>query len=395
MFPSLFLKKGKEKLSNSRHPWIFSGALQDFSKSAREPGLVSLYDANQKLIGYGFFHPTSQISIRMLCYCDQQMDMAGIEELIQQRIADAWKLRQQSFSPFPQAYRLVNAEGDGLPGLIVDVYNKVIVLRFSAKGMWLHRTWLLQVLKELLQPEAILEHNDGDVAKKEGLPSEICHHLGAPDRLLQIEEHNLLFQVDLRGQKSGFFLDQRENRFLARRWAHGRDVLDACSYSGGFALNALAAGAKSVCAVDIDSQAIALARENLQCNPALSSDRICFQVADIFTFLREQERDLYDFIILDPPKFARRRQEVEKAARGYKDINWNAMKLLRPGGYLMTFSCSQAMDAPLFQKVLFAAAQDAHRQVQILRHLRADMDHVTSLYHPEGEYLKGFLLRVF
>jgi 23S rRNA (cytosine1962-C5)-methyltransferase len=296
----------------------------------------------------------------------------------------------------PSAVRLIHAESDGFPGLIVDRYGHTLVVQFLSAGAERWRQTLVELLLELTDIEHVFERSDADVRQLEGLSPRVGPLLGAPPEQLAITEHGLRFAVNLLdGQKTGFYLDQRQNRQRIREWALGRDVLDAFAYTGGFTLNALAGGANSVLTVDSSAGALELARENVELN-GLPMDKVQWQQADVFQYLRKlrDEARQFDLIVLDPPKFAPTSAQVQRATRGYKDINLLAFKLLRPGGILATFSCSGGVSVELFQKIVAWSALDAGVTAQIVDHLKQSPDHPVALNFPEGAYLKGLILRV-
>jgi 23S rRNA (cytosine1962-C5)-methyltransferase len=301
------------------------------------------------------------------------------------------------------AYRLVNAENDGLPGLVVDRYGPWLVLQALTLGIDVRKPLLARLLADLLHPAGIYERSDVDIREKEGLAPETGVLWGEePPELVEIDEHNLRFLVDVRrGHKTGFYLDQRTNRALVGDWfredehAAEREVLNAFSYTGGFAVYALAGLAQRVINLDSSAEALALARRNVALNGFAPRDEDFVQgdVFEVLRLYRDQGRT-FDMIILDPPKFAQSPRQVEHAARGYKDINLLAFRLLKPGGMLVTFSCSGAITADLFQKIVFGALLDSGRDAQIVRWLWQAPDHPVALTFPEGAYLKGLLCRV-
>ena len=292
------------------------------------------------------------------------------------------------------SYRLIYAESDNIPGLIVDRYGEVLVLQSLTAGSEFWKKTLADLLLEETGLSTIYERSDADVRELEGLEPKIGILRGALSSFIfPITEHNLKFNVNLEsGHKTGFYLDQRENRRRVREFAKDKDVLDCFSYTGGFTANALAGGAKSVLSIDSSAEALALAKENIALND-LSIEKTNFLEGDVFQLLRKfrDENRSFDMIILDPPKFAPTAAQAEKAARGYKDINLLAFKLLQPGGVLVTFSCSGGVDAALFQKIIAGAALDAGVEAQIIEHLSQASDHPVSLYFPEGAYLKGLI----
>ncbi|MEJ2689153.1 MAG: class I SAM-dependent methyltransferase, partial [Deltaproteobacteria bacterium] len=312
-----------------------------------------------------------------------------------ERLEQAIALRQtqQLLNP-GTACRLVNAEADGLPGLIVDRYDNFLVMQALAAGAEFFRDVIVRELNELLAPQGIYERSDAEVRDKEGLARRTGLHSGQePPEFITIREDDRLFLVDVRnGHKTGFYLDQRENRQLLTQFVHEAEVLNCFSYTGGFGIASLLGGAAALVNIDSSAAALALARQNAALNH-LSNASIEYFEADVFKLLRafRDSARSFDCIILDPPKFAESRQQLERAARGYKDINLLAFKLLRPGGILFTFSCSGLIEPPLFQKIVADAALDAGREARLLRHLEQAADHPASLPFPEGTYLKGLV----
>jgi 23S rRNA (cytosine1962-C5)-methyltransferase len=378
----LTLKPGKERLVANRHPWIFAGAI------ARESGpedaaIADLLDPRGRRIASGFHSLHSQIRLRALTFGDEVLTA----ETIRERISAAIARRHRTDST--NAVRVVNAEGDDISGLIIDLYDDVAVVEIANAGVEQLRPIVIDVLNRELAPRGIWFKNDIPARQIERLSME-PEWIGEGEPLAEIQENGLRFRVDPRsGQKTGFFLDQRENRALTRTLADGCRVLNLFSYSGAFGVYAAAGGAASVENVDISAGAIELARTN----HALNGQQATFTVADAFDYVRKTT-SRFDLLICDPPAFAKSRGDVDRAARGYKDVNLFAMKLLDPGARMLTFSCSGHMPLDLFQKVIFAAAQDAGRPVSFVRRLTAAPDHPVSLFCPEGEYLKGFLLEV-
>jgi 23S rRNA (cytosine1962-C5)-methyltransferase len=379
----LTLKPGKERLAANRHPWIFDGAI------ARESGpeaaaIADLVDPRGRPIASGLHSKHSQIRLRALTFGEESLT----EEVIASRISAAIARRDQR-PDRTNAMRMVNAEGDDLSGLIIDRYDDVAVIEIANAGLEQLRPLVQDVVSRELAPRGIWWKNDIPARTIERLPEE-PEWCGEGEPSVEIRENGLRFHVDPRsGQKTGFFLDQRENRALAGTLARGARVLNLFSYSGAFGVYAAAGGAAAVENVDISAAAIELARMN----HALNGFEAAFAVADAFDYVRKLAAR-FDLLICDPPAFAKSRGDIDRAARGYKDINLFAMKLLDPGARMLTFSCSGHMSLDLFQKVIFAAAQDAGRRVSFVRRLTAAPDHPVSLFCPEGEYLKGFLLEV-
>jgi 23S rRNA (cytosine1962-C5)-methyltransferase len=385
----LVLKPGKERVVRNRHPWIFGGAIGRES-GPEDAALADLIDGSGARVASGFHSRHSQIRLRALTFGDEELTA----ELLRSRIARAIGARRHLFDGDTNAARLIHAEGDELSGMVVDRYDDVLVVEIVNRGIEQLKPLIVETLQRELSPRVIYFKNDIPVRKLEQLPVE-PQPIGEGDPSTTIREHGLRFRVDpAEGQKTGFFLDQRENRELMRGYAGQRRVLNLFSYSGAFGVCAAAGGAKEVENVDISARAVELARTNHELNGLSAGTR--FTVADVFQFVREKAagKAHFDFVVCDPPAFAKSRGDVERAARGYKDVNLYALRLIEPGGMLMTFSCSGHMPLDLFQKVIFAAALDAGRRVSFLRRLTAGPDHPVSLYCPEGEYLKGFLLRV-
>jgi 23S rRNA (cytosine1962-C5)-methyltransferase len=378
----LTLKSGKERVVANRHPWIFAGAIAKESGPV-DAAIADLVDATGSRVASGLYSPHSQIRLRALTFGDADVT----PEILRDRIARAIRARQLGATP--NACRLINADGDDLSALVVDRYNDVLVVEIANAGLEQLKPLITETLRELLSPRLIFFKNDLPVRKVEQLTTDPdADGEGAPATIF--EENGLRFEVDpATGQKTGFFLDQRENRALARAHASGRRVLNLFSYTGAFGVYAAAGGAASVDNVDVSAAAIEQAKRNHDLNGVTAS----FEVADAFQFVRRTDQQ-YDFVICDPPAFAKNRGDVDRAARGYKDVNLFAMKLIEPGGLMMTFSCSGHMPLDLFQKVIFAAALDAGRRISFVRRLTAAPDHPVSLFCPEGEYLKGFLLEV-
>ncbi|HEY5611303.1 MAG TPA: class I SAM-dependent rRNA methyltransferase [Thermoanaerobaculia bacterium] len=384
----LYLKRDRARAIANRHPWIFSGAI------AREEGpenaaLADLIDAKGDRVASGFHSRHSQIRLRALVFDDEELT----QELLTRRIEQALGRRDRLLSFATNTCRLVHAEGDELSGLIVDQYADVLVIEITSAGLESIRDAAFDVLRSLRSPRTILVKNGISARKLERISLE-DEFIGPHVAEVEVVENGSRFIVALEGaQKTGLFLDQRDNRALARTLALGKRVLNLFSYSGGFGVAAAAGGATSVEEVDISEPAIELARRHHSLNASRCA--LTFTVADAFAHVRAlvARNARFDLVVCDPPAFARSRGEVERAARGYKDVNLYAMKLVERGGMMMTFSCSGHLSLDLFQKVIFSAANDVGRRVSFVRRLTAGEDHPVSLYCPEGEYLKGFLLQ--
>ncbi|MDP9190619.1 MAG: class I SAM-dependent rRNA methyltransferase [Acidobacteriota bacterium] len=380
----LVLKRGKERMAGHRHPWIFAGAIQS-EKGPEDAAIADLVDGDGNRVASGFYSRHSQIRLRALTFTDELLDA----NVIASRIAAAVARRRSIFDDDTNAARVLHAEGDELSGVVVDRYDDVLVVEIANRGAELLQPLIVDTLQKELAPRLIYFKNDLPARALERLPTEDSQ-IGEGSATTTILESGLRFRVDpAEGQKTGFFLDQRENRRLARTLASGKRVLNLFSYSGAFGVYAAAGGASSITNVDVSAKAIEIARENQALNDVEGE----LVVADAFQYVRSH-RDQYGLIVCDPPAFAKSRGEVERAARGYKDVNLHALRMVEPGGFMMTFSCSGHMSIDLFQKVIFAAALDAGRRVSFVRRLTAGPDHPVSMYCPEGEYLKGFLLEV-
>jgi 23S rRNA (cytosine1962-C5)-methyltransferase len=389
--PSILLKQGREKSLLRRHPWIFSGAIQQANEKIASGETVDLLSANWQFLARASYSPNSQIRARVWTFEDEPVD----KEFFRKRIRSAIQARQQlNVQSQSDSYRLIYAESDHLPGLIVDRYGDVLVLQSLTAGSEAWKETLADLLLEETGLSIIYERSDADVRELEGLEPKVGLLRGTyPQLQITITENDLKFHVNLQsGHKTGSYLDQRANRLRVREIARDKDILDCFCYTGGFTVNALAGAARSVLSVDSSADALALAKENVSLNN-LPMDKTNFVEGDVFQLLRKfrDENRSFDMIILDPPKFAPTAAQAERAARGYKDINLLAFKLLRSGGLLVTFSCSGGVDAGLFQKIVAGSALDAGIDAQILEHLSQAADHPIALHFPEGAYLKGLV----
>jgi 23S rRNA (cytosine1962-C5)-methyltransferase len=393
---TLHLAKGRDAATRRRHPWLFSGAVAR-QEGASPDGVVEARDASGAFLARGFASPAAPIVARFWTFEDRPLD----ESFVSGRVREAMELRQRVIPPETDGYRVVNAEGDFLPGLIVDRYGGVLVVQSTTEGTERARTLWLPPLLAAFPGASILQKNDLTTRHGEGLPLEDELLAGAPaPASVPFRERGLSFVAGIAGgQKTGFFLDQRENRHLVRSLAAGRSVLNLFSYSGAFGVAALAGGATRVTHVDVSDAALARARENHRLNGQAvegPETRVETREADVFDDLRARVAagERWDFIVTDPPAFAKRKADVDKACRGYKDINRLAFQLLAPGGFLLACSCSGRVSPDLFQKVIFAAALDARRPARLLERRGAGADHPVSIDCPEGDYLKAFLLSV-
>ena len=390
----LILKPGREKSLLRRHPWIFSGALARVQGDPEAGDTVSVRAGGGEFLAWAAYSPASQIRARVWSWHEaERIDADLLRARLRQALAARERLLRADDS---DAVRIVHGESDGLPGVIADRYGDVVVLQLLSAGAERWRGELADAVRELTGCACVYERSDADVRELEGLPARSgVLHGALPGAGVQLREHGLAYGVDVAaGHKTGFYLDQRDNRKRVGELSQGREVLNCFCYTGGFSLNALAGGAASVLSVDSSAGALAQARDNFARNH-LDAARAQWLEADVFKqlrVLRDQGRS-FDLIVLDPPKFAPTAAFAEKAARGYKDINLLAFKLLRPDGLLASFSCSGGVSADLFQKILAGAALDAGVDASIVGHFAAAADHPVLLSFPEGDYLKGLLLR--
>jgi 23S rRNA (cytosine1962-C5)-methyltransferase len=404
---SIILKPEREKSLLRRHPWVFSGAIGQVNGNPASGATVDVRAADGAFLARAAYSPSSQIRARVWSFDPDEVIDA---DFFRRRISAALA-RRTIFFPSPHfsqanggieggtegdtdAFRLVHAESDGIPGLVVDRYGDVLVMQILTAGCEFWRETLADLLLEATGATAIYERSDADVRELEGLQPRVGLLRGSKiESRITISEYGLKFLVDIEhGHKTGFYLDQRANRNRVGQLSAGRDVLNCFCYTGGFSIHAARGGAKSVVSVDTSADALAVGQENVALN-GIQADGFEWLEADVFTGLRkfrDQNRS-WDLIVLDPPKFAPTAAQAEKAARGYKDINRLAFKLLRPGGILATFSCSGGIDAALFQKIVASAALDAGVEAQIVETLTQGPDHPVSIHFPEGAYLKGLV----
>ena len=391
----ILLKKGREKPLLRRHPWVFSGAVASVQGDPQPGETIAVLDSMGQFLAWGAYSPHSQIRTRIWSWEENDtIDIAFLKTKIQAAI----NLREAWINPqITNACRLVHAESDYLPGFIADRYDRSIVLQILSAGAERWREEIISILADLLQPEAIHERSDVAVRELEGLQLRRGTLFGKlPPQPMLIKENGLNFLVNLEsGQKTGFYLDQRDNRLFCQQIAQDKSILNCFAFTGGFTAYALAGGAKSVVSIDSSKEALQLAQDNITANQ-LPDEKCEWIVGDVFEelrTLRDQARQ-FDMVVLDPPKFAPTAAQAKKAARGYKDINLYGFKLLKPGGLLMTFSCSGGIDPGFFQKIVADAALDAGVSAQVLYRLTQAPDHPTNLAFPEGTYLKGLVVRV-
>ncbi len=393
---SLFLKPGRERSVLRHHPWVFSGAVARIEGQPTDGDVVEVRDAAGAWLGRGYLNRRSQIVVRLLTWDpEERVDGTFWHRRLERAVAARKGLERD---PTTTACRLVHAESDGLPGLVVDRYGDYLAVQFLTLGVELRRQAILDSLVQLLTPRGIFERSDVEVREKEGLPPQTGHLRGEqpPDRL-EVREGGHRFLVDIRsGQKTGFYLDQRENRGRLPPFCAGAEVLDGFAYTGAFGVYAASGGAARVTFVESSGPALAMARQNMALN-GHRPEAHEFVEGNMFQTLRQFEAEgrRFDVVVLDPPKFAPSAQDVQRAARAYKDVNLLAFRLLRPGGVLFSTSCSGAVSADLFQKILFGAAVDAGREAQIIGYLHQGADHPVALTFPEGAYLKGLICRVW
>ena len=390
----LILQSGREKSLLRRHPWVFSGAIERIEGAPANGDTVAICSAAGGFLAWAGYSAHSQITAKVWSWdISDKIDV----DFFRKKILQALALRRDlHLFDHSNGTRLIHGESDGLPGLIVDQYDNVLVMQFGSVAAERWREICANILQEQIEPVCIYERSDSDARALENLPERNGVLRGnLPERTV-IAEHGIQFLMDIaHGQKTGFYLDQRDNRALTSTLAKDKEVLNCFCYTGGFSLYALQGGAKSVLSIDASAEALNLAQHNLTLN-FLDASKTEWQCADVFAALRKlrDQNRKFDLVILDPPKFAPTAAFAEKAARGYKDINLLGLKLLRPGGLLFTYSCSGGIGDDLFQKIIAGAALDAGVNAHIVHKLHAAADHPILLSFPEGAYLKGFVVRV-
>jgi len=387
---TITLFPGREKLALNRHPWVFSGAIARLEGQPSSGDVVAVQTAEGKFVAYGQFNATSKIRLRLL----EWNQAAEVDELwYRHRLEEAWALRQ-SLLARTSALRVFYSESDGIPGLIADLFGPYLVVQFLTSGADRLRELITALYSRLLPGlKGIVEKSDGDGRRMEGLPEVTGLLWGEAPEAVEIVEHGARFALDLGSQKTGFYTDQRDNRALVSPFFAGRSVLDAFTFTGGFAVHALKAGASSVSLLDSSADALALAQSNLALNGFGQAE--AFE-GDAFQVLRELKKQgrTWGAIVLDPPKLASSREHLENALRGYKDLNLQALKLVDRGGFLASFSCSGLVDHTAFREMIAFAAKDSGRRVDVVRQLHQAPCHPIRTSFPESEYLKGVLLRV-
>ena len=392
MEKAVILKKGKAESLLRRHPWIFSGAIQRTTGKPEEGELVTVYTNDNKFIARGHIQVGS-IAVRVLTFEDEKID----HEFWKRRIATAYHMRQSigiASRDDNDTYRLIHGEGDNLPGLVIDIYGDTAVMQAHSVGMHVCREEIATALQEVLGDKVknIYYKSDTTLPYKADLNQENGYIVGKSSTNVATE-YGLKFHIDwLRGQKTGFFIDQRENRSLLEKYSKGRKLLNMFCYTGGFSIYALRGGAELVHSVDSSAKAIDLTNANVELNFP-GDKRHAAYAEDAFDYLEEMG-DNYDLIILDPPAFAKHRDSLRNALIGYRRLNAKAIEKIKPGGIIFTFSCSQAVSKENFRTAVFTAAAMAKRNVRILHQMTQPADHPVNIYHPEGEYLKGLVIYV-
>jgi 23S rRNA (cytosine1962-C5)-methyltransferase len=386
-YPRIVLKKGREAALRHGHPWLFSGALASMEGKPAPGDIVLVADAGGRPLGLGFYN-TGDIAFRLLTTDTSERIDSGFWR---SRIERALSMRHRILPQGTDAFRLVNAEGDGMPGLICDHYSGYLVVSIGTAGMEKWRETVTGLLMDVIAPAGIYERSDGRSRKLEGLTERIGLLAGEAPERREITENGLHFEVDLlTGQKTGFFLDQRNNREIVSAVSSGASVLNCFSYTGAFSVYTARGGANRVVSVESSAIANEIACRNLLRN-GVSPEQHPVITANVFDYLRETD-ETFDLIILDPPAFAKSRKDIDRSAKGYKEINLQAARHLGEGGFLATFSCSNPILPELFQKMVLGAVRDAGKSAQLLRILTAGGDHPVNLAHIEGRYLKGLLL---
>ena len=391
-YTKVVLKSGKDQSLKRFHPWVFSGAIKKIYGTVNEGDLVTVYSNKDEFLGIGHYQIGS-IAIRIVSFKEVEPDY----DFWKSKIASAWNLRESlgyTTSTETNVFRMIHAEGDGMPGLIVDFYNGTAVMQMHSIGMYLIREELVKAMREVMgdKLKAVYNKSAKTLPFKSDIES-VDEYLFGESSSNEVLEYGLKFKVDWElGQKTGFFIDQRENRLLVQKYAKNRDVLNMFCYTGGFSFYAMKGGANLVHSVDASAKAIDLTNENVELNFEDDKRHEAF-VADGFEYLKDIQ-DKYDLIILDPPAFAKHRNTLPQALKGYKRINTRAFEQIKKGGILFTFSCSQVVSKEKFREAVFTAAAISGRNVRILHQLNQPTDHPVNIYHPESEYLKGLVLFV-
>ena len=393
-YKKIYLNPGKEESLKRFHPWVFSGAIHHAEGRPEEGEIVEIYDSQKHFLAAGHCQIGS-IAVRVLSFNQEEIN----KDFWKKRFETAWTLRRSlglNKTSGNNTYRLIHGEGDNMPGLITDIYGKTAVMQAHSPGMHLARFELATALKEVMSDfiENIYYKSEGTLPFKAGLEAENGYLFGGQNVSDITLENGLQFKVDWeKGQKTGFFIDQRDNRSLLEKYAEGRNVLNMFSYTGGFSCYALRGGAKKVHSVDSSAKAIDLTNENVALNFPNEIRHQAF-AEDAFKYLEKMDASAYDLIILDPPAFAKHRKVLKNALQGYKKLNAIAIEKIKPGGIIFTFSCSQVVTKEDFRLTVFSAAAQTGRNVKILHQLTQQADHPINIYHPESEYIKGLVLFV-
>ncbi len=388
----IVLKSGKDQSLRRYHPWVFSGAIKKIHGPAREGELVDLYDNKEEFLACGHYQIGS-IAVRVISFEPVETDQLFWD----QKVANAWKLRETlglTGNLQTNVFRWINAEGDGMPGLIVDYYGGAAVVQMHSIGMFRNLEAIVEAMKKVAgdQLHTIYNKSESTLPDKPGITGKSGFLMGKQERGEVLENGNRFHVNWMEGQKTGFFIDQRENRKLVGEYSAGRKVLNMFGYTGGFSIYAMGGGAKLAHTVDSSGKAIDLARENAELNFPGDKRHAAF-AEDAFGYFKDM-KEAYDLIILDPPAFAKHQNVLSNALQGYKRLNQRAFEAIAPGGIIFTFSCSQAVSRENFRKSVFVAAANARRKVRILHQLSQPPDHPVSIYHLEGEYLKGLVMEV-
>ncbi len=389
----IILKPGKEQSLKRFHPWLFSGAIDKIIGSPDEGNVVDIYSNKEEYLASGHYQKSS-IAVRALTFSNEKID----KDFFVDRIGTAFRLREMiryTQNPEINVYRLVNAEGDGLPGLIIDIYGSTAVVQCHSAGMYYAIKYISEALEHILGESVINIYNKSSVSIpfKSGVVTEDMYLKGGDSGENTVIENGYSFKIDWeKGQKTGFYVDQRDNRLLLKNYSQGKKVLNMFSYSGGFSVYSMGGGALAVDSVDSSREAIELARQNVAMNFPDDKRHRAFSM-DAYKYFSTTE-DEYDLIIIDPPAFAKHLNVLPNALKGYQRLNRTAIERIQPGGIIFTFSCSQVVSRENFRKSVFAASANTGRKVSILHQLSQPADHPISVYHPEGEYLKGLVIKV-
>ncbi|MBO0931321.1 class I SAM-dependent rRNA methyltransferase [Fibrella aquatilis] len=395
-YPQVILQKGRDEAVRRFHPWVFSGAVAKRDPHLEDGDIVDVLDSRNTYLGTGHFHDGS-ILVRLFSFAAHTNGQTIVPDVDfwTQKLAQIRAVRTALIPPHTNCYRLVHGEGDGCSGLIIDIYDGVAVLQAHSIGMHRQRQPIVEALQRVFGPDLVAVYDKS----VESLPDNYAagvqngYRYGRADTPRPVMENGHMFMVDwITGQKTGFFLDQRDNRQLLARYAPGKRVLNAFCYSGGFSVYALTAGASLVHSVDVSQKAIELTNQNVTANPGFPGTHEAI-ADDVMHYLKEHDHQ-YDVVVLDPPAYAKSQSARHRAVQGYKRLNVEGLRRVAPGGILFTFSCSQVVDRELFYNTIVAAAIEAGRQVRVLHHLSQPADHPVSLFHPEGGYLKGLVLWV-